>query len=262
MKLSLALILLLAAPLQADWRKDLAPAKPGGHPKPDPMVLAYDLSWKGMVNAGSLTFSFGLPDPKHPGTYNVTVNGGSTGVASKLFPYKVYLNSNLDPSTLRPRSFKGVEIEGDEITTSTSTFTGNSVKNTERNRPDKKSPERKYDTEFKFGPTFDAASAILHVRSHPLKDGDTLKYAFVPINSPYLVTAKVLGREQHQGRPAIKLSINMRKINPKTFELLPYKKLKSATLWISDDADRIPLEIRSEVFIGDVRMTLKRMQKR
>jgi hypothetical protein len=33
--------------------------------------------------------------------------------------------------------------------------------------------------------------------------------------------------------------------------------MKSATLWLSDDANRLPLELRAEVFIGDVRMTLK-----
>jgi hypothetical protein len=38
--------------------------------------------------------------------------------------------------------------------------------------------------------------------------------------------------------------------------LKSYNKLKKATLWISDDADRIMIELRSEVFIGDVRAVL------
>ena len=49
----------------------------------------------------------------------------------------------------------------------------------------------------------------------------------------------------------------MRKIDRKTLELLPYKKLKQdAHLWLSDDADRIPIELRAAAFIGDVRATL------
>jgi hypothetical protein len=49
----------------------------------------------------------------------------------------------------------------------------------------------------------------------------------------------------------------MHKIDRKTLELRPYKKLKKdATLWLSDDADRIPVELRATAFIGDVRATL------
>jgi hypothetical protein len=54
----------------------------------------------------------------------------------------------------------------------------------------------------------------------------------------------------------------MRKITPLTMELMPYKKLKSdATLWLSDDKDRIPVEFRAAVFIGDVRATLTGFRK-
>ena len=42
----------------------------------------------------------------------------------------------------------------------------------------------------------------------------------------------------------------------KDLSLKPYKKMKTSTLWISDDEDRIPLELRVDAFIGDVRMTL------
>jgi len=66
----------------------------------------------------------------------------------------------------------------------------------------------------------------------------------------------VLGREQHNGRACIKLDVKLNKINKKTLKLEDYSKLKKATLWISDDADRVLIELRSKVFIGDVRMVL------
>jgi hypothetical protein len=54
----------------------------------------------------------------------------------------------------------------------------------------------------------------------------------------------------------------MRKIDRKTLELLPYKKMQSdATLWLSDDDARIPVEFRAAVFIGDIRATLADYQK-
>jgi hypothetical protein len=261
MKTLLALLLLLSGPLAADWREELAPGKPGHHPPLAPVTLHYTLSWKGMIDAGSLTFSFGRPDPAHPRDYRITASGGSSGLASKLFPYKVNLASHLDPVRLRPRRFRGIEVEGDELTVTESTFYGAKVRSTETNRPHKAAPERKWTSEFRFAPAFDAFSAILQVRSQPLKAGDSLSYALVPFNTPYLVSIRVLGRERHLGRDAIKLAVSMRKIDPKSFRLVPYKKLKSATLWISDDADRIPLELRSEVFIGDVRMSLREIKR-
>jgi len=43
---------------------------------------------------------------------------------------------------------------------------------------------------------------------------------------------------------------------------VPYKKLKKpVTLWLSDDADRVPLELRAAVYIGDVRAVLTNFSK-
>ncbi len=54
----------------------------------------------------------------------------------------------------------------------------------------------------------------------------------------------------------------MRKIDRATHELQPYKKLKKpGTIWLSDDAERIPLELRAAVYIGDVRAVLTSFTK-
>jgi hypothetical protein len=36
---------------------------------------------------------------------------------------------------------------------------------------------------------------------------------------------------------------------------------RDATLWLSDDEDRIPVELRAAVFIGDVRAVLTNFRK-
>ena len=43
-------------------------------------------------------------------------------------------------------------------------------------------------------------------------------------------------------------------------ELKEYKKLKRATMWISDDEERLPVELRTEVFVGDVRSVLTKKE--
>jgi hypothetical protein len=102
----------------------------------------------------------------------------------------------------------------------------------------------------------DPLSAMLYIRSRRLKDGDVVHLALHPFKSAQYAQVKVLGREQHRGQACIKLDLKIRNVDKDTKQLKPYRKMKKATLWISDDADRILVELRSEVFIGDVRMVL------
>lgn len=258
---ALALLFAFSLPAMADWKKEITPAKLGPHPKIAPQEFDYRISWKGMLSAGKLTFTFGKPDPKFPSDYSVRVVGGSTGLASKLYHSKIAMISRLDPATLRPRESIGVQDEGDEINTSRNTWAGTLIRTEVTTRITKTGKEKAVARELRFTPMHDAFSAMLQVRSHKLATGDKLVLPLLPFDKPYLLRVQVLGREKFAGRDTIKLSVALQKIDPATQELLPYKKMKSATLWLSDDANRIPVELRSEVFIGDVRMTLSGARK-
>ena len=50
--------------------------------------------------------------------------------------------------------------------------------------------------------------------------------------------------------PCIKLGIQIRKMDRESLALSSYKKMKTATIWVSDDAERLPVEMRAEIFIG------------
>jgi hypothetical protein len=258
-KVAVAALLLACCsslPALADWKDEVSPAKLGPQPKLVPQEFDYRLSWKGMVDAGKLTFAFGKPDPKHPSDYIVRVGGGSSGLAAKLYHNKVSLISRLDPATLRPRVAIGVQDEGDELNSTRSIWTGPIVTSEQTLTLSKNGKSATAKSEFRFTPAYDICAAMLYVRSQKLDNGDKLVLPILPFNKPYLMRVEVQGREQFSGRDTIKLSVGLEKIDPATMTLLPYKKLKSATLWLSDDANRIPVELRSEVFIGDVRMTL------
>lgn len=253
----LALSFLAACTLSTfGWESDVSPARLGPQAKLPPTQLFYQLSWKGTVNAGNLVFNLGARDPDAPSDYIASVYGGSTGVAAGLFPYKINLYSKLDPATLRPRSSIGVEDQGDEVNTTKTRWNDSSAKSNRSTLKRKSGESKSRDSEFQFSPVYDILSAILNVRSQKLNNGDTLTLPILPFNKPYLAKIQVLGREKFQGRDTIKLSVGLQKIDPKTKELLPYKKMKSSFLWLTDDALRVPLELRTEVFIGDVRMTL------
>jgi hypothetical protein len=259
---AIGLLLSSAATAEPTWKKDLTPAKPGTFPRLAPCVIDYQLSWKGMLNAGAMRMEFAPKDTKKPGSLVVRSSANSLGAAAALFPYTSNSWSELDPVSLRPKFFQGTETDHKKTATTTNRYFPDRVESTELTKPLKKNTVTRKQHNFTASPVFDIFSAMLHIRSQKLANGDQITLLIHPFDNPYLLRVKVLGREVHQNRNTIKLSVGMRKIDRKTLELKPYKKLKSdATLWLSDDADRIPVEFRAAVFIGDVRATLGHFQK-
>jgi hypothetical protein len=257
-----AIVLNSAASAEPTWKKDLTPATPGTFPRLAPCAIDYQLSWKGMLNAGAMRMEFAPKDAKKPGTLVVRSSANSLGAAAVLFPYTSHSWSELDPASLRPKFFQGTETDHKETVTTTNRYFPDRVESTETTKPLKKNTSTRKHHTFTASPIFDIFSAMLHIRSQNLATGDQITLLIHPFDNPYLLRVKVLGREVHQNRNTIKLSVGMRKIDRKTLKLKPYKKLKSdATLWLSDDADRIPVEFRAAVFIGDVRATLGHFQK-
>lgn len=244
------------------WKGELTSSAPGPFPKIGPTVLDLQVSWNGTINAGTARVEFAPPDVKKPGNLIVRSSAASHGAAAALFPYQTNFWSEVDPATLRPRLFHAVETDDKEKVDTTVRYFPTRVESQEINKLLKTGKTTRSDRTFDFAPVFDIFSAMLHVRSQKLDTGDKIVLVVRPFGTSYLLKVNVIGREPHNGRNAIRLSMGMRKIDRKTLELLPYKKLKrDATLWLSDDADRIPLEMRAAVFIGDIRATLTSHRK-
>ena len=93
------------------------------------------------------------------------------------------------------------------------------------------------------------------MRSQPLKPGDAVRMVVYPTTDPYLAEIEVLDRETIKiakaSRAAIKLKIKLRRVTKK-LELETHAKFKNATVWVSDDADRMLLRIEAEIFVGSV----------
>ena len=261
-----ALGLLMACHLTAaepEWKKELSPPAPGPWPALPSSTLDLQLSWNGMLDAGKLRIEFAPEDAKKPGVLVVRSSAASTGPAAALFPYQSHFWSELDPASLRPRYFHAVETGHRETVTTTTRHFADRVEAVEITKAlHKKTDPERNERVFHHSPVFDMFSAMLQVRGHKLETGDSISFVIQPFDSPYLLRVRVIGREIHCGRNTIKLSVGMRKIDRKTLELRPYKKMKrDATLWLSDDKDRIPVELRAAVFIGDIRAVLTEFRK-
>lgn len=257
---ALAVVTANAAP--PAWQAELSPTALGKHPRLNPVALDYQLSWKGAVNSGAVTLEFGPRNANKPGAFVVKSSAESQGLAATLFPYEHQFWSELQQDTLRPRLFYAVETDAKETTTTTNRYLSDKVDSSETNKLHKNGLTTTTRQPFAFAPAHDLFSAMLYVRSQALAGGDKLALVVMPFKTPYLLRVQVIGREVHLNQQAIKLSVAMQKIDRATLELKPYKKLnRNATMWLSDDADRIPLELRADAFIGDVRAVLTGSRK-
>ena len=58
---------------------------------------------------------------------------------------------------------------------------------------------------------------------------------------------------------AIKLDLQLNKIG-KNRELEPHRKFRRATVWLSDDSDRLLLKIQAQIFVGTVVVELQSVE--
>lgn len=254
-----ASVVTLASTCSAEtWQSAASKVRAGPHAPLKPCKLEYRLSWRDSVNAGSIVFEFAPPDAKKAGKLVCRGRAKSTGAAAALYPYGGSFWSEMQPGSHKSLMFHSTETRGREATELTNRFGARGVESIETESKPKKAPKTT-NRNFSYTPVSDVFAAMLLVRSQSLANGDMVRLALHPFDNPYMLRVKVLGREAHAGRAAIKLQIGLNKIHRGTMKLLPYKKLtRDAILWLSDDAERIPLEFRAPVFIGDIRATLLR----
>ena len=215
-----------------------------------------------MLKAGELEITFAPPGVSKTGKYVVTSQAKSLGAASAIYPYQHSHWAELEPKSFRSTYFRSDEKDHEESIQTTNRYQQNSVSSEETtvNNQSKKVANRAQ--KFPHGPARDLFSAILYIRSQKLAVGEEHTLLLLPFFSPYLLHVRSEAHEKHQGREAIRLKFSLRKIDNKTYALKPYKKLKRpVTVWFTNDADRIPLEIRADVFIGDVRAVLSSYKK-
>jgi len=240
------------------WATRITDSKPGKHPAIAAQKLDYSLSWNGQIAAGRVQFTFGSKGSTAD-TLHCFCEGGSQGVAAQLFPYRFDMTGKVQRLTLSPLLVHCNETDKEETLVTTVKFQGKDVHVTEISRPHATGRDRTKQKDFSHTPVFDAFSVMLFIRSHDLNQGDTITQVIHPFKTPYLANIQVMGRGKLNGKDAIKLKIQLEKIKS-DLTLVPYTKMKTATLWISDDQHRVPLELRVAAFIGDVRMTLQKQE--
>ncbi len=253
-------------PAAAAWLGRVSPSAPGNFAPPPSFDASYRISWADLDAA-----HVDIRCLSNPGddTVRTTVKTSTVGAARLLYKLDGTGVAVADRQTLRPERLDQTEDRGGKHFVSHVTFTADGATRTSgdpsrETRPalhgelDRTARPRHID----YPGLMDVHSAVLHLRSLPLANGDEKTFIVMSATTPYLATIKVVGREHVRVNagdfPAIVCSLALQKIN-KRGELEPYKSFKAARAWIADDSNRIPLKVEAQIFIGTVEMQLEKV---
>jgi hypothetical protein len=242
------LLHLTATGASRDWENTVTLLPRGDFPNPRPLVATYNFGWNGLVAAtAEMRFDKGEERLQLQGI------GQTVGLVRTLWKLDVRHRALADAATLRPITMHQVEEVRSKTVTTDVVFKRDAV---ERIRTDTKSKKPPKTRTFSFaGGVFDMHSTLLYIRSQPLREGDVYRVVVYPATSPYLATLTVTAREPITIAAgtyhAIKIDLQLNKIGKKR-ELGPHKKFRRASMWVSDDSDRLLLRVEASIFVGKV----------
>lgn len=235
-------------PTGLEWQGELTKT-PGSFPALKPMHARYRFGWS-KLNAAEADFDI----TRQKGDITrMSVSAKSVGLVRSTWKMDAQHLSNMHTATLRPISMTQTEVYRKESEKTQVEFKEDGLERRHEVTP----KEGKVKTKrFKFADAYDIHSGLQFIRSQALKPGDVYKLVVYPGTAPYLtqvevdqpVQLKVGGKEY----PALPTNIKLWKIDNKSFKLEPHTDFKKATVWISQDADRLILRIEAEIMVGAV----------
>ena len=243
-----AFLAFCSSSLAENWEATLSKDPIGNFPEMRPLRASYRFGWSGLTAAtGDVHFT-----KPSENKFQLDGTGRTIGFVRALWKLDVSYQAIASAETLRPIETEQIENYRSKKIGTHLTFTNNGVT---RARTEGKGTAEAKTRQFNFPNLFDLFSAMLYLRSQPLKDRSVYRVVAYPATNAYLATVTVVGREKisvHAGSySAIKLDLRLKRIG-KHRQLEPHRKFRRATIWVSDDAERLLLRIEAQIFVGTV----------
>jgi hypothetical protein len=243
-----AFLAFCSSSLAANWEATLSKDPAGNFPELRPLRASYRFGWSGFTAAtGDIHFTKPSEDK-----FQLDGTGRTIGLVRALWKLDANYQAAASADTLRPIEAKQTENYRSKKIATHLTFTNNGVT---RTRTEGKGVAQAKTRQFNLPDLFDLFSAMLYLRSQPLKDHSVYRVVAYPATNAYLATVTVIGREKISvpagSYSAIKLDLQLKRIG-KHRELEPHRKFRRATIWVSDDAERLLVRIEAQIFVGTV----------
>ncbi len=204
----------------------------------------------GPLDGGKAYFSVD-PTPQvvnNRNTYYVKVNGKSAGLVDMMFKVKDEFESYIDQEALVPLKATKKIKEGKYTDSDFIIF----------DHTTKTATGRRGKTDIVTN-TQDIISAIYYARSMDMtnaKQGDVFPVPFYMDGKTYELRFKFESRE------VIKTDIGTFKtikVKPQLIEGRVFKDNEALTLWVTDDENKIPIRVESDIFVGSIKVDLAEM---
>ncbi|HTH30918.1 MAG TPA: DUF3108 domain-containing protein [Lacibacter sp.] len=197
------------------------------------------------VYGGEANFTVNAERYNGKPVYHLLGEGKTTSFFDGFFKVRDKYESYIDTATLQPYKFVRNILEGDFKKFETVTF--NQQANTATSQGGTfKTPEC----------VQDVLSAIYYSRNidfNKYKPGDRIPFNMFIDDKTYGLYIRYLGREKVKTKYG---KFNAIKFKPLLIEGTIFKGGEKMTVWVSDDANRIPVRIESPISVGSVKVDM------
>lgn len=212
----------------------------------------------GPVVAGEVHLAVGAPGAFAGRRAVVVTSSAETVGAMRLVrPLVDQATTTIDLDSGRPLALETRIVTGDKATDAQATFTDARATVTYRRNDDPK--PRSFRVDFGTRTVHDTHSAIAQVRSWQAAPGDTRSIYVVSGRKLWRVDVRMIGTETvgsaMGNRSAFHYAGAAYRTQP-NLSLESAKPSRTFDVWVSDDADRVPLKLSASTELGNVAMAL------
>jgi hypothetical protein len=240
-----------ASPTPPDWTSEIRPTEAGQAVPLQPLQLRFEFGWA-EIPAGWIEVSLDFS----PATYEVRATGASSGLARSLWKLDAEFFARGQRENFLPDKIRQTERYARHQIDLEANFSANGVRRIRQRTP---SSEIAQWRSIELPGLRDLAGVMLFIRSQPLLPGDEIITLCFPGDAPYLVRLRSEGPEIIQWNqtptPALRLQLSLQRVGTKGEEkglLLPHRRFRQATIWLANDAQRLPLRARADLIFGYV----------
>lgn len=237
------------------WLSTITPLVNRGSLGLRPVTLFYEVSRSKWLQAGSIQMAF----TSAPGLVEATTSAKSTGLVRAIWPYDSRTTTHISTKSLLPYRFEHVQTEHGVKAEYEATYRNRRMTIESTITPKDGKGVQHHERSFVLDEIRDVHAALLYLQQAELRSNDRVALLVQPLDGLYLVSFDVAGREPRkilgQKWKTFKLDVQICRVSD-NLELEPYSKMRHATIWLSDDDYRVPVEIEADIFIGFISVRL------
>lgn len=213
--------------------------------------LEYKMSYSGFLKAGTATLELKESELDGKKVYHAVGFGKTSTIIGWFFKVRDTYESYFDKETSKPYLFKRDVNEGGHIIRRDIKF--------DQEKKIARVEDFKYKTtkEFVFEDVQDMISAFYFLRNvniDTLKTNDEIALDMFFDSKTYPFKLKILGKETIRTKFG---KIKTLKIRPIVQSGRVFKESESVTIWVTADANKIPIKLKANLAVGSLRAELR-----